>query len=69
MLTIYAPTAEDFASQGLGALLPSEALVEEEAGGMYELKLVQPISGDGRDLLIDVSRIIRAPAPVRENRS
>jgi len=66
MLTIHAPTAEDFASQGLGALLPSEALVEEEAGGMYELKLVQPITGDGRDLLIDVSRIIRTPAPIRE---
>jgi len=57
MLTIHAPTADDFASQGLGALLPSEALVEEEAGGMYELKLVQPISGDGR---------ISIPAPTRD---
>jgi uncharacterized protein YgiM (DUF1202 family) len=66
MITIHARGGGGLCLARARGVLPSEALVEEEAGGMYELKLVQPISGDGRDLLIDVSRIIRAPAPVRE---
>lgn len=66
MITIHAPNAEDFSTLGLGALLPTEGVIEEEAGGMYELALSQPIASDGRHLLIQNGRIIKAPAPVRE---
>jgi hypothetical protein len=66
MITIHAPNADDFSTLGLGALLPTEAVIEDEAGGMYELALSQPIADDGRHMLIQNGRIIKAPAPVRE---
>ena len=66
MITIHDANATDFSTLGLGVLQPIECEVEETAGGRYELTLVQPITDDGRHLLIANHRIIRAPSPVRE---
>ena len=66
MITIHEAKAADFTTLGLGALLPSECTVRERAGGMYELKIVHPITEDGRHHRIKPMRIIKAPAPARE---
>ena len=47
-ICIYAPDAQDFSTNGLGILTPLECTIEEQAGGMYELKLVHPIDYAGR---------------------
>ena len=66
MITIHEATASDFSTLGLGALMPSECIVEEKGGGLYELTLVQPMTADLRHELLKCARIIKAPAPVRE---
>ena len=66
MITIYAPEAQDFSTLGLGALAPSECVIEEQAGGMYELTMTHPMDEAGKWLNIGVGCIIKAPAPVRE---
>lgn len=66
MITIHEATASDFSTLGLGALMPSECIVEEKGGGLYELTLVQPFTADLRHELLKCARIIKAPAPVRE---
>ena len=66
MITIYAANATDFSTLGLGALAPSECTIEEQAGGLYEMTLTQPITDDLKHTLIAQGRIIKAPAPVRE---
>ena len=66
MITIYAANATDFSTLGLGALAPSACTIEEQAGGLYELTLTQPITDDLKHTLIAQGRIIKAPAPVRE---
>lgn len=66
MITIYEANARDFATLGLGALTPAECTIEEKAGGLYELKLVHPMTTDLRHELLRQMRIIKAPAPVRE---
>ena len=66
MITIYDAKAADFSTLGLGALLPTKCTVSEMAGGMYELKIVHPITSDMRHDRIKPMRIIKAPAPVRE---
>ena len=66
MITIYAPDAVDFSTLGLGALAPYECVVEEQAGGMYELTMTHPMDGAGKWLNIGVGCIVKAPAPVRE---
>lgn len=64
---IYSADADDFSGNGLGLLLPSECTVEETAGGMYNLRLVQPITNDLRWSLIANGCIIKAAVPVRES--
>ena len=66
MITIYDAKAADFSTLGLGALLPTKCTVSEMAGGMYEMKIVHPITDDMRHDRIKPMRIIKAPAPVRE---
>ena len=66
MITIYAANATDFSTLGLGALAPSECTIEEQAGGLYEMTLTQPITDDLKHTLIAQGRIVKAPAPVRE---
>ena len=65
-ITIYPPTCEDFSTNGLGALTPLECTVEEQAGGLYELKLVHPIDETLRWAQITLGCIVKAPVPVRE---
>ena len=66
MITIYAPEAQDFSTLGLGALAPYECVIEEQAGGMYELTMTHPMDAEGKWLNIGVGCIVKAPAPVRE---
>ena len=66
MITVYAPGATDFSTLGLGALAPSECIIEEQAGGMYELTMTHPMDEAGKWLNIGVGCTIKAPAPVRE---
>ena len=67
LIAIYAPGAEDFSTNGLGLLLPSECTIEEQANGMYELTLVHPITSDLRWMQIQNGCIIKAEAPMRES--
>lgn len=66
MITIYPADASDFTGLGLGALSPTECTIEERAGGMYELQMTHPMDVGGKWWNIDMWRILRAPAPVRE---
>ena len=66
-IPIYDPTATDFSTNGRGLLLPIECIIEEQANGKYELKLIQPINDDMRWTLIDTGCIVKASAPVRES--
>jgi len=68
MITIYPAKWEDFSTLGLGTLEPSECEIEERAGGLYELRLRQPITADNRAFLLKNDRIIRAEAPARRRR-
>ena len=66
MITIHEAGAAGFDTLGLGALTPTECMIDERAGGLYELKLVHPVTDDYRHTLLAQYRIIKAPAPVRE---
>ena len=66
-ITIYPPKCEDFSTNGLGILTPLECTIEEQAAGMYELKLVHPIDSTLRWAQITAGCILRAPVPVRES--
>ena len=66
MITIYEKNAQDFSTLGLGTLEPVLCEIEEQAGGLYELVLRQPITDDNRAFLLAADRIIKAPAPMRE---
>lgn len=63
MITIYEPGSKNFAGNGLGALLPSECLISQIAGGSYELSLKQPMTEDLRWRLIAEECVIKAPVP------
>ena len=67
IVTIYAPTAEDFSSNGLGILQPISCTVTEERNGMYELTVVHPIDSDLRWAQIQNGCIIKADVPLRES--
>lgn len=66
-IPVYAPDAEDFSSNGLGLMLATECTIEETRNGMYELKMVQPITSDMRWAQVQNGCILKAPAPVRES--
>ena len=66
MITIHEAGAIDFSTLGLGALSPSACMIEEQAGGLYEMTLTQPITDDMKYTLIAQGRIVKAPAPMRE---
>ena len=52
MIPIYPETCTDFTTNGLGLLTPIECMVEERAGGLYELTLVHPIDESLRFTLL-----------------
>lgn len=66
MITIYDRRTTDYSGLGLCALSPLSCTVEEQAGGLYQLKMTHPIDGDGKWLHLSPWNVIRAPAPVRE---
>lgn len=66
MIPIYPETCTDFTTNGLGLLTPIECMVEERAGGLYELTLVHPIDESLRFTLLQPGAIVKAPSPVRE---
>lgn len=66
-IPIYAKNADDFSTNGMGLLTPIECTVEEQAAGMYELTLVQPIDNTLRWAQLQTGNIIKAPCPVRES--
>lgn len=67
MITIYRAKEENFATLGMGALNPIDVVVNWEKGGRYDLTLKQPITEDGKWMMIEEECIIRAPSPVRES--
>ena len=66
-IPIYEADADDYATNGLGLLSPTECTVEEVANGMYELTLVQPITNNTRWDKVINGRILKAACPVRES--
>lgn len=66
-IPIYAQNATDFSSGGLGLLTPTECTITEQAGGKYELTLVQPITSDLRWTQVLNGCILKVRAPKRES--
>ena len=66
MITVHSGWADDFSSLGLCVLTPSECTVEEQAGGLYQLKMTHPMDDTGRWWHLNEFAIIKAPAPMRE---
>ena len=67
MITIYNQNEENFATLGLGTLSPTECDVDWEEGGRYDLTMKHPVLDDGKWMMLQTDRIIRAPSPVRES--
>lgn len=63
MITIHEKTAKTFDTFGLGALVPSHCVVEEELNGAYELELKHPYDDGGKWKRIERGRIIYASTP------
>ena len=66
VITIHPARADDFSTLGFGALAPSEAIVEEQAGAMYQLTMTHPMDALGKWRDIAKYNIIKSPAPMRE---
>lgn len=66
MITVHSGWETDFSGLGICPLQPTECTVEEQAGGLYQLKMTHPMDDAGRWLNLTAWNIIRAPAPVRE---
>lgn len=66
MITLHNALAEDWAGNGICVLLPTECVVEEEAGGLYELTMTHPITDDLRAQAVERGMLIKAPVPARE---
>lgn len=62
MITIHEKTAKTFDTFGLGALVPSHCVVEEELNGAYELEMKHPYDEGGKWKRIERGRIIYASA-------
>lgn len=63
MITIHEKTAQTFDTFGLGALVPSHCVVEEELNGAYELELKHPYDEGGKWKRIERGRILYASTP------
>lgn len=66
MITVHDAWATDYTGLGLCTLTPLECTVEEQAGGLYQLKLTHPMDAGGKWWFLKEWNILRAPAPVRE---
>ena len=63
MITIHEKTAQTFDTIGLGALVPSHCVVEEELNGAYELELKHPYDEGGKWKRIGIGNIICTQTP------
>lgn len=63
MITIHEKTAQTFDTFGLGALVPSHCVVEEELNGAYELELKHPYDDGGKWKRIGIGNIICTQTP------
>lgn len=63
MITIHEKTVQTFDTFGLGALVPSHCVVEEELNGAYELELKHPYDDGGKWKRIERGRILYASTP------
>lgn len=63
MITIHEKTAKTFDTFGLGALVPSHCVVEEELNGAYELEMKHPYDEGGKWKRIERGRILYASTP------
>lgn len=63
MITIHEKTAKTFDTFGLGALVPSRCVVEEELNGAYELEMKHPYDEGGKWKRIERGRILYASTP------
>ena len=66
MITVHSGWASDFSSLGLCSLTPTECTVEEQAGGLFQLKMTHPMDKTGKWWHLSKWNIIKAPAPMRE---
>ncbi len=66
MITVHSGWASDFSSLGLCSLTPIECTVEEQAGGLFQLKMTHPMDVGGKWWHLTKWNIIKAPAPMRE---
>ena len=66
-ICIYPQDCEDFSTNGLGLMTPTECWTMGEDGHFTELEMVQPIDGTNRWAQLRRDMIVKAPAPVRES--
>ena len=66
-IPIYAKDCEDFSTNGICLLQPTECTVEESANGLYELTMTLPIDEAGRFSLVTPGVVVKAVVPVRES--
>lgn len=66
MICVYDASMTDFSTIGAGAILPTEATVQEKAGGKFSLTLKHPMDKTGKWYVLTEGSVIRCPAPVRE---
>lgn len=69
MINIYSPYTDDWSSNGLAILTPTECRVSEEAGGNYDLVMTHPVADDMRWKTITEGCIVKAPVPACETPS
>jgi len=65
-ICIYPGDARDMTGNGLGILRPTRCVVRQEAGGLYEMEITHPITGDNRWALIREGMLIKTPTPTAE---
>ena len=66
MICVYDASMTAFSTIGAGAILPTEATVQEKAGGKFSLTLKHPMDKTGKWYVLTEGSVIRCPAPVRE---
>ena len=69
MINIYSPASNDWSSNGLAVLLPTECKIGEAAGGNYDLVMTHPVTDDMRWKTITEGCIVKAPVPACETPS
>ena len=65
MIHLYSAGNENFNRNGNAILRPTECIVDEQAGGSWELSMLHPVDPDGAWQFIQTDAIIKAPIPVR----